>query len=60
MRKQNEKQQESQMLIRLPRDVHMEAKAMAAYRNETMMKYVTDALIERIMLDKKYIKPQME
>lgn len=60
MRKLDEKQQESQMLIRLPRDVHMEAKALAAYRNETMQKYVTEALMERILADKKYLKPQME
>ena len=60
MRKLDEKQQESQMLIRLPRDVHMEAKALAAYRNESLQKYVTEALMERLLVDKKYLKPQME
>ena len=60
MRRKDEKQQESQLLVRIPKDIHLEAKALAAYRNESLQQYVHDALLERIMIDKKYIKPQME
>ncbi len=56
MRKNDPKQEESQMSIRLPKDVHMEAKAQAAYRNQTLQEYVADALMEQIESDKNYLK----
>lgn len=54
MRKSDQKQEESQMYIRLPKDVHMEAKAQAAYRNQSLQEYVTDSLLRQIERDKKY------
>lgn len=44
----------SQMLIYIDRNIHMEAKAQAAYRNQSMKEYVTDALLAQIEKDKSY------
>lgn len=60
MRKDDKKQIESQMLVRISRDLHMEVKALAAYRNQSMQDYVTTALLEQILKDKKYLNPKME
>ena len=54
MKRKDENQRDSQMIIRLDRNVHMEAKAQAAYRNQSMQDYVIEAIMAQIALDKKY------
>lgn len=47
----------SRMLVELDIHIHMEVKAQAAYRNQSMKDYVIDAILAQIAVDKKY---QME
>ena len=42
--------------IRVPKDVHLEAKAQAAYRNQSLQEYVMEAILIQIESDKKFRK----
>ena len=44
----------SQMIVRVPKDLHMEVKAQAAYRGQALQEYVAEALLIQIAEDKKY------
>lgn len=56
MKKNDKKQVESKLLIRIDKNLHMEAKAQAAYRNQSLQDYVTDAIIKQIVFDKEFQK----
>lgn len=60
MKKTDIKQQESKLIVRLSKDLHMEAKALSAYKGVSLQHYVTTALLNKVLTDKKYIKPQVE
>lgn len=52
----DKKDRTSQMLVRLDINIHMEVRAQAAYRNQSMKDYVIDAVLAQIAQDKKYQK----
>lgn len=54
MSRKNKNENTSRLLIELDIYIHMELKAQAAYRNQTMREYVTDAILAQIARDKKY------
>lgn len=58
MKEKKIKEGSSQMLIRLDINIHMEVKAQAAYRNQSMQDYVIDAILAQIAVDKKFQKEE--
>ena len=42
------------LIINVPKEIHSEIKAQAAWRNITMRQYVLQAILERMRQDKKY------
>jgi len=54
MSRKNKNENISRLLIELDINIHMELKAQAAYRNQSMKEYVTDAILAQIARDKQY------
>ena len=42
------------LILEIPKDLHLEIKAQALWRNITLRKYVIQAILERMKRDEKY------
>ena len=60
MARKNKPANLSRMLVELDINIHMEVKAQAAYRNQSMKDYVIDAILAQIAVDKKYQRDNHE